>query len=67
MRGPGRKRGRPGDRRIRRGDTPPEVPVRVADTPTPGKLADAVVEGQAAPASDAMDDKIRRMIEAAYT
>jgi hypothetical protein len=64
MRGPGRKVVRPIRRRARLADTLPDVPVQVSETP--GKSAEASTQEKPTTQSATMDDKVRRMIEAAY-
>lgn len=64
-----RKTPRPQDRRaIRQYSTqPPDVPVVVPGSNTPNKAKPSAGHSQSAAQPDPVDDRIRRMIEAAYT
>jgi hypothetical protein len=59
----------PNDRRITRRGTAvlPDVPVFATDPGTPTVPEASADKSQSAAQPDSMDDRIRRMIEAAYT
>ncbi len=54
-------------RRTRRAIVPPDVPVRSLDPKRSDNATDALQPAQPEVQGDTVDDKIRRMIEAAYT
>ena len=65
---PARVRPRPTGNRLRRhADALPEVPVLVPPTSKSDDAKIAQSKREGAPDPDAVDDKIRRMVEAAYT
>jgi hypothetical protein len=61
------KTSHPGNRRVRRSVEPPPVPVVVPDPAASGDAKPATDAAKAAAPPEPIDERIRRMIEAAYT
>ena len=61
------KTSHPGNRRIRRAAEPPPVPVVVPGSATSSGVKPTTEASKATARPDPVDERIRRMLEAAYT